>query len=95
MKIFYENEEIQLKGDGYKNLLRLCLKNKIDISHSCDGMASCGTCRVVVTSCAETLSPRNELEEEIANDRNYAPEERLACQLEIHKNSRFSFRIPE
>lgn len=70
-----------------------CLNHqKVEISQVCGGMASCGTCRVLVTSPLEELSPRNELELEIAIDKNFAPNERLACQLE--PTSELSLSIP-
>ena len=92
MEIRYDTEEKVLTPKRSENLLELCLENKVPISHSCEGMASCGTCCVLITSDTNTLPPRNELEQEMANDRNFRDEERLACQLEL--NSSFSFKLP-
>lgn len=67
--------------DGETCVLDVALGNEIELSHSCGGMGSCGTCRVVVESDLSVLEDRNEIELEIATDRGFQPEERLACQL--------------
>ncbi len=67
-------------GDA-ESVLDVALANEIELSHSCGGMGSCTTCRVLVESPLELLPPRNELEQDIAEMRGFRPEERLACQL--------------
>lgn len=64
------------------SVLEVALKNNIDLSHSCGGMGSCTTCRVFIESDVARLSPRTEIEEEVASSRSFADNERLACQLE-------------
>jgi 2Fe-2S ferredoxin len=92
MGVFFETDEIELEIDEEENLLELCLNNKIELSHSCDGMASCGTCRVIITEGVDQLPERNSLESDMAEDRGFAKEERLACQLELE--TEFSFIRP-
>ncbi len=75
---FPEEKHCELRGES--SILDVALNNKIEISCSCGGMASCGTCRVIVTEGLELLEERNELEKEMADSRNFKPEERLACQ---------------
>ncbi|MCB0378816.1 MAG: (2Fe-2S)-binding protein [Bdellovibrionales bacterium] len=87
-----DGESIELRGTG--RLLDLCLSAKIAIDHVCGGGASCGTCRVLVVKGAKNLPLRNELEQEMASDRDFSFEERLACQLEISQESDFIFEIP-
>ena len=53
---------------------------EIQMDSSCGGMGTCGTCRVFVEEGIEKFSPRNDLEQEIAQDRNFAMNERLTCQ---------------
>lgn len=65
-------------GDS-ENLLQVALSNKIPLSHTCEGMGSCTTCRVIVK--AGSMSPRTDIEIERANERNFRDNERLACQL--------------
>lgn len=93
MKVHYDTENLDFEVSPEESLLTACLKNKVPIDHSCEGMASCGTCRVIVTSDLTTLPKRNSLEQEMADDRQFRPEERLACQLELHSN--LSFKLPK
>lgn len=65
---------------AHENILESALKAGIDISHSCGGMGTCGTCRIIIREGLDLLPRRNELEQEMASDRNFSPEERLACQ---------------
>lgn len=92
MKIIYDTEDLDLKFKEGQSLLEICLKNKVPIDHSCEGMASCGTCRVVITEGLENLPERNMLEQEMSDDRGFKPEERLACQLEPAQS--FKFKLP-
>ncbi len=73
------DQDIEIKEEVC--VLDLLLENNVDIDHSCGGMGSCGTCRVLVHSRIEDLPPRNEIEQERADDLNFGPQERLACQL--------------
>ncbi len=96
MKIHYDTEDLDLDSEEAENLLLLALKKKLSLSHSCEGMASCGTCRIIVTKGLLSLPPRNLLEQEMADDRGFLPEERLACQLDLSELiSEFSFKLPE
>jgi 2Fe-2S ferredoxin len=78
---------------GATSVLEVALQNHIDLSHSCGGMGSCTTCRVWVESDHTNLSPRTELEQEIASSRNFDPRERLACQLD--PQDKLVVRIPD
>jgi ferredoxin, 2Fe-2S len=69
-------KEVELRGE--ENLLLLALRNRIPIATSCGGSGSCGTCRVTV-KCGQV---RNDVEQAMADDRGFAPDERLACQIE-------------
>ena len=92
MKIRYLDEDQDLKVQNEENLLELCLNNNVPINHSCEGMASCGTCRVMVTEGEGQLPSRNPLEAEMAEDRKFKDQERLACQLPLE--SEFGFHLP-
>ncbi len=82
----------ELKASQGKTLLETLLDEDFEIAHSCGGMGTCGTCRVVVTSEVDKLPPRNEVESEMAEDRGFHPSERLACQLEI--SSSLTIKVP-
>lgn len=66
-----------------QNLLELLNAHNIGINQSCGGFGSCTTCRIYVTHNVESLLPRNEIERERAQERNFLAHERLACQIEI------------
>lgn len=65
------------------NVLDLLNKNKININQSCEGSGSCATCQFIVLDGENNLSPRTEIESERALERNFAQNERLACQTVI------------
>lgn len=85
--------DITCEIEDADSVLQVALKNKIEIAHSCGGMGSCTTCRVIVESPLEELPPRNELEQDIADMRGFHPAERLSCQLP--PASGMVVRIPE
>jgi ferredoxin, 2Fe-2S len=94
--LFVEEEghwkEVDIRGSG-KTVLEVALDNRLPLNHSCDGNASCGTCRIRIVSSETPLEERNELEAELAADRGFAPDERLACQLTAC--SGLKFKIPD
>lgn len=84
LEVFFLNQKKTLVFDKPTNLLKLLIKNKIPINYSCDGNATCGTCRVEVLTSLKHLKPRNPLEKELAQDREFKSNERLACQIQAH-----------
>ncbi len=67
----------QMRG----SILETALALGVEIDHSCGANGTCGTCRVFVKmSGGESLPARDELEQEMADDRGFAEDERLACQ---------------
>ena len=82
-----------LSIQGYETVLALALDHDLDIGHSCGGMGSCTTCRVIVESPLKNLAPRNEVEEEMAEMKGFSEKERLACQLQPY--SGLIVRIPK
>jgi ferredoxin, 2Fe-2S len=73
----------------------LDLSNRVGmgIETSCGGMGTCGACRIFIEKSAEPLPERNMLEQEMADYRDYQPNERLACQIEASDG--LVVRIPE
>lgn len=73
-----EKKEFKVQGGGY--LLTVLTENKINISSSCGGKASCGYCKVRVLSGGGQILPTEEgfmsREEKIAGMR-------LACQVKV------------
>ena len=66
-----------------ENLLDTLNANKVGISQSCGGHGSCTTCRVLVLSGLENCAPRTAIEQERADERDFAPNERLSCQTDL------------
>jgi 2Fe-2S ferredoxin len=62
-----------------QTVLQVALSNKIPIHHTCDGMGSCTTCRIFVLE--GDAGPRTNLEQDRADERGFAEDERLACQV--------------
>lgn len=81
MKIHFYPMDKSFPAAGADSVLTVALKNGIDLAHSCGGMGSCTTCRVFVEHCSHALPVRGELEQETADQRGFADNERLACQL--------------
>lgn len=67
-----------------ESLLDLALKSKVPMNHTCGGNATCGTCLVRVVKGLENLPPREGLELEMAEDRGFAFDERLSCQITVN-----------
>ncbi len=65
-----------------QSVLEVALKNGIEIPHSCGAMGSCTTCLIFVERSSEALPARNELEQDLADMRGLADQERLSCQLQ-------------
>ncbi len=74
-------EDIIVSIGKAKSVLELALTKKIEISHSCGGMGTCGTCRVWAEAGIGSLPERNAIEREMAKQRAFEVSERLACQL--------------
>lgn len=79
--IHFIPHQISCKTEQEESVLEVALKNGIPIPHSCGAMGSCTTCRVIVVKSPVPLPPRNELEQDIAEMREFAENERLSCQL--------------
>lgn len=65
-----------------KTVLDVALRHNIEIPHSCEGMGTCTTCRVILAkNPVSGLLPRTSIENEVAIERGFLDDERLACQL--------------
>lgn len=79
-KFVFDDQDYVIKAQADETLLDAALRSKLPLMHSCGGMGTCGTCRIVILKGGELLPPLNEIEVEIASDRQFQPNERLACQ---------------
>lgn len=81
LKIMVQPEAQVYPASQGQTLLQVLLHEGHEIDHSCYGNGTCGTCVVHLKS--GHLCTRNEIEAEMASERGFLPEERLACQSEI------------
>lgn len=72
--------EISVPLDPEETLLCLALKAGIPHVHECGGQGRCSTCRVVIESGQENLSPETEKEKRLKERKQLPHEVRLACQ---------------
>lgn len=82
MKFIIDSSEVVVKANPGETLLDLAIRMKLPLQHSCGGMGTCGTCRVIVREGLNQLSSPGEVECEIIKDRGFGASERLACQNE-------------
>jgi len=78
IKFLPENRLVEASQE--ETLLEAAIREELDLPHSCGGFGTCGTCRVWVREGLHLLPPRNEVEQEMATDRGFQPQERLCCQ---------------
>lgn len=90
IKIFFIDEQMELRvHDPTCSILDVALHHGLSLDHSCGGNGSCGTCRIIVDN-VNCLPPRNEIEREMAEDRQFDENERLACQTTAINGVRFT-----
>lgn len=77
------NERAPLAVPDGTTILVAARSADVDISHYCGGMASCGTCRIVVREGAENLSPIQPREHMVLGHESASAGDRLACQARI------------
>jgi class 3 adenylate cyclase/hemoglobin-like flavoprotein len=75
--------DVVLEGGLGKTLLEISLANGIPHQNACGGNARCSTCRVVITSGIQNLSPRNSEETKLAKRLGFPDDVRLACQTRV------------
>lgn len=64
------------------NLIRVALKNGLDIDHACEMSCACTTCHVIVREGFESLGEADDLEEDFLDKAwGLEPESRLSCQV--------------
>ena len=76
-----DHKELEIQAENQASVLELALDHDLQVTHSCGGFATCGTCRVFVEKSVEKIAPPEGLELEMAQDRGFADNERLCCQL--------------
>jgi ferredoxin/hemoglobin-like flavoprotein len=75
--------DVVVEGSLGQTLLEISLANGIPHAHACGGSARCSTCRVVVSSGLQNLSPRNSEETKLSKRLDFPDDVRLACQTRV------------
>ncbi|MFZ4403135.1 MAG: 2Fe-2S iron-sulfur cluster-binding protein [Pseudobdellovibrionaceae bacterium] len=73
-------EDKEIFASNNQTVLEACLNANVQLDHSCGGYGTCGTCLIEVVQ-PKVLPQRNDIETEMAQDRKFLENERLACQL--------------
>ena len=76
--------EVSLNVHHGQSILDASLHAGVPHYHACGGQAQCSTCRVLVVSGDEHLSPPNDTEHQLAVRMNFPKGVRLACQTRVH-----------
>jgi len=76
-----DNKKILTKEN--ETILEVAQQSNIPLTHVCKGNARCSTCRIQIVEGIENVSPRTELEEDIAVQMDFSSDIRLACQSKI------------
>jgi adenylate cyclase len=84
MKINLPAEKTEILASPDETLLSSFLRHGINHKHVCGGNARCSTCRIMVLSGFENVSPKNEREIALGIKKGFSDQIRLACQTKIH-----------
>ena len=81
--IIYDHEKTVEDEELKDTILQISLRNEIPHIHACGGNARCSTCRVRVLEGNEYLIEPGQAEQDLARQRGFTPDIRLACQTRI------------
>jgi ferredoxin len=66
------------------NLMDAIHQTGLGLGQSCDGIALCGFCRVIILSGEDNLSPLGSEEKKVLASMHAGDDERLACCASVH-----------
>ena len=81
MKLKFIPDNIEIEVDSEKSVLEISRDLGLNIQSSCNGMCSCGDCRVFVKEGETNLLFPTEKELKLIGQGHYVDQRRLACQL--------------
>ncbi|MDN3204846.1 2Fe-2S iron-sulfur cluster-binding protein [Algoriphagus sediminis] len=95
-KVIIENLfELEIEtNDADRKVIDLIHENGIDWMHACGKKGRCTTCKMIMVSGEENLSPMNEFEKRFYELGRLKNGERLACQS-ILKKKQIKMRVAE
>ena len=74
------NNRLLTTSDNSQTVLDIIQAHHIDWMHACGGEGRCTTCKIILISGQENLSPVSDPEEKFLANGRLKPNERLACQ---------------
>jgi ferredoxin len=66
-----------------ETILDVARRTSVPLGNSCGGVGICARCRVQVLAGAENLTPPTAIEVRFGTARDFAPDERMACQAVV------------
>ena len=81
MKIKFLPKNIEVDVNPEKSLLEIARENGITIQSSCNGMCSCGDCRIFVKEGEYNVPSPTSKELKLIGQGHYTDQRRLSCQL--------------
>ena len=81
MKIKFIPQNVEVDVDPNKNILEIARENGLAIQSSCNGMCSCGDCRVFLKEGESHVLSPSEKELNLIGQGHYMDQRRLSCQL--------------
>lgn len=85
-----------IDADTSKSICDNLLANGIAIEHACEKSCACTTCHVVIREGFETLTPSEELEDDLLDKAwGLEPNSRLSCQAFVPEDTDLVIEIPK
>ena len=81
MKIKFIPQDVEVDVESKKSVLDISRELGLNIQSSCNGMCSCGDCRVFITEGSSNLLAPSNKELKLIGEGHYLDQRRLACQL--------------
>jgi 2Fe-2S ferredoxin len=94
-QVSFKNKNKAVPSERGRSILELALDFRVPIYHTCGGNASCSTCRILVLSGKENLSPIDKDEAQVLDSFDLKAPHRLACQALILGAGDIEVEIPE
>ncbi|MDA0999761.1 MAG: 2Fe-2S iron-sulfur cluster-binding protein [bacterium] len=95
-KIRIESLDLSYNAEKGESILDANLEQDVDHPHDCGGNCACSTCKIIVVSGGEHLSPQDEDEFDTLDAYGWEPGDyRLACQCLIQEDGEIVIRLPE
>jgi adenylate cyclase len=82
-KVYYLPDKKRIEIEEGESLLQAGVRAGIPLAHICGGNSRCSTCRVIILEGLKNCLPRTPPEEAIAEQLQFDPTIRLACQTRV------------